>query len=183
MQSNYSAAPYLFRYLKSSHIQEDIPWDSIIDSVTLDCLSSSDAISSGALELREKEDYVSLFWSPKNDDLSRILHTLNELKARGRDTFSARSGMMKIDATEAKEDINDVEELIDFKVTDTDPKDCVHFGLFFLVSDSLKLLEIRSSIIELSEFFALKKSSKSTRDILGIDRQNKVSLLGQNITL
>lgn len=183
MQTEYRSIPFLFRYLKSSHIKDEIPWDSIIESVHLTCLSSSDAISASALELREEEEYVSLFWSPGADDLARIIDTLNELKARGRDRFSARSGMMKIDAVQAMADINDVEHLIDFKATDPHPKGCVHFGLFFLVTDSLKLLEVRSSIIELSDFFALKKLDNASRDILCLDREQRITRIGAGIAI
>lgn len=160
--------PYLFRYLKSSHIKDEIDWASIISDIELEC-ESTNMVADDALELRPNEDYVSLFWSCKENDVMKILDTLNELKQRGRDSFSSKSGMLKINAIEAMIEINDIEEMISFKCTDANPTACIHHGLFYLSQDTLSRLEIRSSIVEISEFFAIKKIDRTTRQILKLE--------------
>lgn len=163
--------PYLFRYLKSSHLKDEIDWGSIVENIELEC-KSTDMVADDALELRPKEDYVSLFWSCKDNDVMKILDTLNELKHRGRDSFSAKSGMLKINAIEAMLAINDVEEMINFKCTDSDPRACIHHGLYYVTKDTLGQLEVRSSIVEMSDFFAIKKIDKENRKILKLDAGN-----------
>jgi hypothetical protein len=156
--------PHLFRYLKSSHIKDEIDWASIMEGVVLQC-ESIDMVADDALELRPDEDYVSMFWSCKENDMMKILDTLNELKARGRDSFSAKSGMLKINALQAMREINDTDKLIEFRCTDVKPAACIHHGMYYCTNNTLQRLEVRSSVIELSEFFAIHKVDKKTRSI------------------
>lgn len=172
--------PYLFRYLKSSHIKDEIDWASIVEDIELKC-ESTDMVADDALELRPSEDYVSLFWSCKHNDVMKILDTLNELKHRGRDSFSAKSGMLKINAIEAMLAINDIEEMITFKCTDTDPTACIHHGLYYKTEDTLGQLEVRSSIVEMSEFFAIKKIDKQNRQILKLDAGARFEMICETI--
>lgn len=86
--------------------------------------------------------------------------------------------MLRINAVQAMRDINDVEEMIEFKCTDEEPKGCIHHGLFYLVDDTLSMLEVRSSIIEKSSFYAIKKVSSSLRDLMCVSDSNEVTALG-----
>lgn len=178
MQTYINMIPFLFRYIRSGHMEDAIDWESIVDNVILD-FQPTEMIKDDAMELRADEDYVSFFWSYYEDDSNKILHTLNELKARrNNNKFSARCAMLKVDAKQAMIDINDVDEMIEFRCTDEAPKGCIHHGLFYLVEDTLSMLEIRSSIIEKSSFFAIKKIDANTRELLGVDQTNRVKTLG-----
>ncbi|WP_130930670.1 hypothetical protein [Pseudomonas sp. Sample_24] len=174
--------PYLFRYLKSSHIKDEIDWASIMSEIELEC-ESTDMVTDDALELRANEDYVSLFWSCKDNDVMKILDTLNELKHRGRDSFSAKSGMLKINAIEALSQINDVEDMIVFKCTDSDPGACIHHGLYYVTDSALDRLEVRSSIVEMSEFFAIKKVDRQSRQILKLDSGSRFEMVCESVSI
>lgn len=178
MQTYINMIPFLFRYIRSGHMEETIDWESIVDNVVLE-FNPTDMIKDDAMELRPDEPYVSFFWSYYENDYDKILHTLNELKARrSNNKFSARCAMLRINAVQAMRDINDVEEMIEFRCTDEEPMGCIHHGLFYLVDDTLSMLEIRSGIIEKSNFYAIKKVSSSLRDLMCVNDANEVSVLG-----
>lgn len=160
-------------------MEETIDWESIVDNVVLE-FNPTDMIKDDAMELRADEPYVSFFWSYYENDYDKILHTLNELKARrSNNKFSAKCAMLRINAVQAMNDINDVDEMIEFRCTDKDPKGCIHHGLFYLVEDSLSMLEIRSSIIEKSNFYAIKKIDANVRNLLCVNDSNAVNTLGE----
>ncbi|MEE4745063.1 hypothetical protein V2K30_08160 [Pseudomonas alliivorans] len=150
-----------------------------MDSIDLDC-SPANLVTDDMLELRDGEDNVSFFWSHYSHDIDKILHTLNELSIRRPvgSKFSTRSGMLKIDAIEAMDSINFPKKLIRFECTDESPTGCIHHGLFFETDDVKQLLEIRSSIVELSDFFVIKKLDKTQRELLSVNDTGKACMLG-----
>ncbi len=171
--------PTLFRYLKSTHISNNIDWDSIVASVSLEC-SPTNLVTDDMLDLREGEDHVSFFWSHQGSDIDKILHTLHELSVRRPlgSRFSTKSGMIKINAIEAMEFINYPHQLIRFECTDEIASGCIHHGLFFDTDDTNKLLDIRSSIVELSDFFVIKKIDKTNRELLSVDEDGQPHMVG-----
>lgn len=176
----------LYRYLKSSHIKDSICWTKVCSSVEIENATSEAFIHEAAFDLRPHEQNVSFFKSPHTNETGRILDVLNELKFRRSGTgFSARSGVMKIDYITAQEDLNDIREVIRFEDNDRSPRSCRHFGLQIFTSTDLERLETVNALIELSSFFALKKTSGNpdTRDILQLTEQGQFFELAHSIPI
>lgn len=60
MQTYINMIPFLFRYIRSGHMEETIDWESIVDNVVLE-FNPTDMIKDDAMELRSDEPYVSFF--------------------------------------------------------------------------------------------------------------------------
>lgn len=170
-----SADNLVYRYLNDEKLKKDIPWDEVDTCLDMQEISARDFIDQFSLQLRHEinEDHISFFKSPKTDDTTRILDVLNALRLRGRRSFSVKSGVQRINDREAENDLNDIKKLITFKEHDESNGECRHWGLFLHTEDSSELLEIRTSLIEHSRFFALKKSKNSPslgRELLVLER-------------
>ncbi|MFT0179375.1 hypothetical protein ACMSIO_02820 [Pseudomonas benzopyrenica] len=173
----------LYRYLKSSHIKDSICWSKVCSAVEIENATPETFIHEAAFDLRPQEQDISFFNSTHKNETGRILDVLNELRfRRSGGGFSARSGVMKIDYITAQEDLNDIREVIRFEDNDRYVRSCRHFGLQIFASTDLDRLETVNALIELSSFFALKKTSGNPdkRDILQLTEQGKFFELAHN---
>lgn len=182
-----SANELVYRYLNEGKLKKDIPWDKVDTCLDMQEISARNFIEQFSLELRPEinEDHVSFFKSPKADDTNRILDVLNALRLRGRKSFSVKSGVQRINDREAEDDINDIKTLITFKEHDETNGECRHWGLFLHTENYSELLEIRTSLIEHSRFFALKKSKDSPnlgRELLVLE-DGKFNRVAKNLPI
>lgn len=115
-------------------------------------------IASEAFDLRggdPPELYVSHVLAPGNTESERFKVGLKNIRAR---MPTARGNLALLLIEEALSDVNDDEALICFL-----ERGVPHCGLFFLTADSLKIVEVKSTLC----FLAKKRVRKIAKDQLG----------------
>lgn len=108
-------------------------------------------LSEDAFQLREDrtppEEFVSFYHSKQDPDINRVKDVALSMRSRSFQ-ISNSGGFLHLKAHEAKDEINRIREIINFKV-----ERYPHYGMYYISDDELDLIEAKTTLVFLSDFY------------------------------